>query len=216
MATGEIQQINTRGDSSFVSSELRYQVLKITKEYKVSWVNLGRYLYSIWEGKLFQLWGYEKFEHYLEKELGLNKQLSMKLLKTYNFVEENEPSYLKDDYALSKETHVIPDCEGVNVLRLAKGKKDLLNEDYRKLKKDIFEKGKDSSVVRKELTVMMKERKVVDPEEERNLRHEAAIKKLINSLNMFKKDMDTLKLISPDIIQEAEGLFKKLKKAIEG
>jgi len=34
---------------------------------------------------------------------------------------------------------------------------------------------------------------------------------LVAALRSFKKDMETLKLVEPDIIEEAEGLLKRLE-----
>lgn len=200
--------------TDMVGDTLRDQVLGYSKDFKTSWINLGRHLYAIWQDKLFYGWGFEKFEHYTEDELGLKKQLCQKLLKTYLFVEENEPQYLDVDFKESRDAVNVPNYDAVDVLRLARSKRELSRDDYAMLKAEVFDKGKDASVVRKELTAMMKERKEVDPEEERDNRNEAAIKKLLGALGVFKKDMEALKLISKDVLDEAEGLMKKLKDQI--
>jgi hypothetical protein len=133
------------------------------------------------------------------------------LLKTYFFVEQEEPEYLKKEFSEAREAVRVPGYEAVNVLRLAKQSKGLMRDDYVKLKKDIFDKGKDASLARKDLTAIMKERKQVDPEEERDKRSEAAIRKLYHALESFRKDMAVLKLIPDNIIDEAEGLMNKLE-----
>ena len=199
-------------NTSDVTSELlRSQILDHSKNFKISWVNLGQALYSVWRDKLYYAWGYDKFEYYTEQEVGIQKQMSLKLLKTYFFLESEEPDYLKKEFSEMSEAAQVPGYEAVNVLRLAKQKKELLRDDYVKLRKDVFDKGKDASVVRKDLVAMMKERKSVDPEEERDKRNEAAIRKLYNALDSFKKDMEVLKLIPDNIIDEAKGLMSKLE-----
>lgn len=200
--------------TDMVGDTIRDQVLVYSKDFKTSWINLGRHLYSIWQDKLFYGWGFEKFEHYTEDELGLKKQLCQKLLKTYLFVEQNEPQYLDADFKDSREALQVPNYDAVDVLRLARTKNELNKDDYAALKTQVFDKGKDASVVRKELTAMMKERKEVDPDEERDKRNEAAIKKLIGALGVFKKDMEVLKLISKDVLVEADDLIGKLKQQI--
>ena len=97
------------------------------------------------------------------------------------------------------------------MLRKARSHKELSREDYTKLRKDIFEKGKDASLVRKDLTAIIKERKKIDPEEARDSRHEQSVRRLMAALRSFKKDMETLKLADPDIVEEAEGLLEKLE-----
>jgi hypothetical protein len=195
-----------------VTSELlREQILTYSKDFKTSWVNLGQALFSVFRDKLFYAWGYDKFEYYTDQEVGLPKQMALKLLKTYSFLESEEPNYLSREFREEREPVQLPNYEAVNVLRLAKGKKELLKDDYLKLKKDVFEKGKDAAVVRKDLVSIMKERKPVDPEEERDKRSQASIRKLYGALQSFKKDMEVLKLIPDNIVDEAQALMDKLE-----
>ena len=193
------------------SENLRAHIAQHAKDFKLSWVQLGQGLYSVWRDKLYHAWGFEKFEDYVIRELGLKKPLALKLVKTYFFVEQDEPVYLKKEFAESRDTAVIPSYESLDVLRLARNRKELTREDYTKLRKDIFEKGKDASLVRKDLTTIIKERKKIDPEQAREQRHEQSVRRLMAALRSFKKDMETLKLVEPEIIEEAEELLKHLE-----
>jgi len=193
------------------SADLRGHLARHAKDFKLSWVQLGQGLYSVWRDKLYQAWEFEKFEDYVTRELGLKKPLALKLVKTYFFVEQDEPVYLKKEFAESRETAIIPGYESLDVLRLARAHKELTREDYTKLRKDIFEKGKEASLVRKDLTTIIKERKKVDPDQAREARHEQSMRRLAAALRSFKKDMETLKLADPDIIEEAEGLLRRLE-----
>jgi len=193
------------------SEEIRAHVAQHAKDFKLSWVLLGQGLYSIWRDKLYHSWEFEKFEDYCVRELGLKKPLALKLVKTYFFVEQDEPVYLKKEFSETRETANIPSYEGLDVLRLARTRKELTREDYTKLRKDIFEKGKEASIVRKDLTAIIKERKKIDPEQAREARHEQSVRRLVAALRSFKKDMETLKLVEPGIIEEAEGLLKRLE-----
>lgn len=198
-----------------LGEQIREKVLEFTKDFKTSWLNLGQVLYTVWEDKLYHAWGYEKFEQYVEKEVGLKKQIALKLLKSYLFLEENEPSYLNKEFKDKRDSNRIPGVEEINFLRLARGKKELLSEDYRNLKKAVFDKGRDVASVRKDLTAMMKERKQVDPDEERQERHEMAVKRIIHSLKNFSKDMQVLKLIRDDLMTETSGLIGKLESELD-
>ena len=193
------------------SEEIRAHVAQHAKDFKLSWVLLGQGLYSIWRDKLYHSWEFEKFEDYCVRELGLKKPLALKLVKTYFFVEQDEPVYLKKEFSETRETANIPSYEGLDVLRLARTRKELTREDYTKLRKDIFETGKEASIVRKDLTAIIKERKKIDPEQAREARHEQSVRRLVAALRSFKKDMETLKLVEPGIIEEAEGLLKRLE-----
>ncbi len=201
----------TKKSKDMEHTQLRTTIAEHAKSFKTSWLSLGQGLYAIWRDKLFYAWGFEKFEDYVVNELGLKKPLAMKLVKTYFFVEENEPAYLREEFSQEREATVIPSYESLDVLRLAQKRKELTREDYTKLRKSVFEKGKDASAVRKDLTAIMKERKVVDPDEEREARHQASMKRFLGALKLFKKDMDALKLIEPDIVDEAEELLKRIE-----
>ena len=65
--------------------------------------------------------------------------------------------------------------------------KELTREDYTKLRKDIFEKGKEASLVRKDLTAIIKERKKVDPEQAREDRHDQSVRRLVAALKKFQE-----------------------------
>ena len=198
-------------NSNVLSEDLRLQLVEQAKTFKTSWMYLGQGLYSVWRDKMYHGWGFEKFEDYVARELGLKKPLAMKLVKTYFFVEQEEPAYLKKEFSEAREAAVVPGYESLDVLRLARRSKDLNREDYVKLRKAVFEKGKDASAVRKDLTALIRERKPVNPEQEREERQQQSIKKFAAALKTFHQDMETLRLIDPDIVQEAEELLKKLE-----
>ncbi len=197
-----------------INDTIREEILEYAKDFKTSWVNLGRHLYAVWQDKLFYAWGYEKFEDYTEREIGLKKSLCLKLLKAYLFVEQDEPAYLEQDFRQRRQAVQVPHYDAVDVLRLAKRKKELLADDYAKLRSEVFERGVDASKARKDLTSLIKERKLVDPEEEREQRNRTAIKKFMTALEMFKRDMETLKLIPNDILEEVQQLRRKIESQV--
>ncbi|MBL8013410.1 MAG: hypothetical protein JNN05_06130 [Candidatus Omnitrophica bacterium] len=208
----ESAEVMSKKYENITADGLRQEILVHTKGFKTSWISLGQALYQVWRDKLYHGWGFEEFEHYIVQELGMRKQTAMKLVKTYFFVEQEEPAYLKEEYRDSREATVVPSHEQLDVLRKAKQKKEITRDDYAQLRKNVFEKGKHEGLVRKELTAMIKERKEVDPEEEREKRNEASVKRVITALRSFKKDMETLKLVPQEIVDEAEFLIKKLER----
>jgi hypothetical protein len=196
-------------------TELRKKIVEHCKSFKTSWVNLGQALYPAWKDKLYYGWGFEKFEHYAREELGLKKETALKLLKVYFFTEQTEPSYLKEEFVQENEAAHVPGCDEINVLRLARSKKELTKDDYQQLKKAVFKDGKDASLLRKDLTALMRERKEVDPDEERQERNDAAIRKLASAIKIFSRDMETLKMAPADLLEEARKLLDRLEKEVE-
>ena len=47
------------------SDDLRAHIAQHAKDFKLSWVQLGQGLYSVWRDKLYHSWGFEKFEDYV-------------------------------------------------------------------------------------------------------------------------------------------------------
>lgn len=65
--------------------------------------------------------------------------------------------------------------------------------------------------MRKDLTALMRERKEVDPDEEREERNRTAVKRLVGAIKLFQKDMEALKLLNDDLVKEAYDLMNKLE-----
>jgi hypothetical protein len=213
MRTLDIDELRKK-DAPVTGDRIRLQLVDMAKFFKRSWVDMGQALYPVWKDKLFYGWGYDKFEYYTQRELGIKKETALKLLKTYFFLEQEEPAYLQQDYTERREAPRVPDCDAINVLRLARQKKELDRADYQKLKNAVFEKGHNATAVRKDLTQLMKERKEVDPDEERENRNRDSLRKLLSAIQNFRKDMEVLKLAPPDIVQEAETLMQRLEKEL--
>ncbi len=201
--------------SSLTADRIRDQLLGFSKDFKTSWVNLGQALYPVFKDKLYHAWGFEKFEDYTQKELGVKRETALRLLKTYFFIEQEEPEYLKKEFSQERDPVQVPGSEAINVLRLARQKKELNKQDYAELKSSIFQKGKNDSEVRRDLVSLMKERKKVNPEEEREKRNTAAVRKLLSALRSFQKDMEALKLAPAALVDEVNGLVKKLEEEVQ-
>jgi hypothetical protein len=193
---------------------LRHHILECAKNFKTSWVALGRALYSVWKDKLYREWGYSTFEGYILKEIGIKKITAMKLLRSYYFLEKEEPLYLSEEYAQSAKVVAVPGYEAIDLLRKAKNNKTLGEEDYTSFKKDIFEKGKDPQALRKDLTTLMRQRKEVDPDEERERIRSITIKRFLNTLRSMKRDIEISKLLPASLLKETESLIKKLEQEI--
>jgi hypothetical protein len=193
---------------------LRFHILENVKKFKMSWIELGQALYSVWKDKLYKEWGYSTFEAYTSKEIGIKKQTAMKLLRSYYFLEKEEPLYLEKNYAESAEAASAPTYEAVNVLRLAKNKKVLDEGDYRDLKKRVFEKGSDAGQVRKELTSLIKGRQELEPEEARRKREIATVKRFLATLKAIKRDIEVLKLFPASVIRETDKLIRRIEEEI--
>ncbi|MFA6217595.1 MAG: hypothetical protein WDL87_08125 [Candidatus Omnitrophota bacterium] len=190
---------------------LRYQILENVKSFKTSWVDLGQALYSVWKDKMYKQWGYSSFDIYTAKEIGIKKDTAMKLLRSYYFLEKEEPTYLKKEYAENTEAAAMPSYDTINVLRLAKEKKVLDDDDYADLKKDVFQKGKGAGEVKKDLTAMIRQRNELAPEEAREQRRTTTIKRFLSTLRSLKDELESAKMLSAPLLKEANDLIKQLE-----
>ncbi|MCX5707128.1 MAG: hypothetical protein NTW13_05710 [Candidatus Omnitrophica bacterium] len=193
------------------SSSLRYHILESAKNFKTSWIELGRSLYSVFKDKLYKEWGYATFDAYSIKEIGIRKQTAMKLLKSYYFLEKEEPQYLSRDYAESTQAAKLPGYEAVDLLRKAKYKKTIDAKDYANFKKDIFEEGKEFSQLKRDLTSLIRQREELEPEEAYKKKRLATLRRFLGTLRALKQEAEVSKLLPAAIIKEAQELIKKLE-----
>ena len=192
-------------------NSLRYHILQNAKNFKTSWIELGRALYTVSKDKLYKEWGYSSFDIYTVREIGIRKQTAMKLVRSYYFLEKEEPLYLKKDYVESAEASSIPSYESVDVLRQAKNKKVLDEDGYSELKKEVFEKGKDARDVKQNLAVMIKQREEFAPEEARERKKDITVKRFLSTLKALKKEIEILKLLPSGTIHEMDALLVKIE-----
>ncbi len=193
---------------------IRRRILECAKNFKTSWIDLGQALYSAWKDKPYRQWGYMTFEAYTAKEIGIKRPTAMKLLKSYYFLEKEEPVLLQKERSEDADAAAVPSYESVNLLRLAKNKKTLDDDDYRALKRDVFQGGKDAGDVRKSLTSIMRQREELDPEEARLKRRTAMLKRFIATLKALKTEAELAKMLPQAILKEASQLIAKLESEI--
>ena len=197
------------------ADSLRRHVLESAKDFKTSWIELGRALYSVWKDKMFKSWGYTTFDAYAASEIGIKKQTAVKLLKSYYFLEKEEPQYLAKDNTEPENVAAMPSYESVDLLRTAKNKKELDKDDYEHLKKEIFEKGRDARDVKKDLTSLIRQRQELDPDEAYQKRKYASVKRLLGTLKALKTEIEISKLLPAPLIKELSGLISKVEAEIE-
>ncbi len=191
----------------------RRDVLDAAKNFKKSWIELGQMLFTVYKDKLFKEWGYSEFEIYCHKEIGIKKETSLKLLRSYYFLEKEEPSILKKDTG-DESPAQIPSYESVNVLRMAKNSKELEPADYNKLRDSVFEKIKDAKDVRKEFRSMVEALKEKDPVEERQKRRKGYIIRIVGNLKSIKKEAHMAKLLPAAIISDLDKIISRLEEEL--
>ncbi len=197
------------------TESLRFQILQNAKSFKTSWIDLGQALYSVWKDKLYKDWGFLTFDAYTSKEIGIRKNTALKLLKTYYFLEKEEPHLLDKDYVKTKDAAQVPSYESVDVLRLAKKKQILDEEDYRRFKKDVLERGRDGREVKKDLTALIKQREELQPEEARKKKRDMTIRRLLSVLKSLKREIEVTRVLPSDVLKQTNTLINRIEAEIE-
>lgn len=205
-----IERIQTNMEA-IEEGSLRYSILACAKNFKSSWLELGQHLVSVYNDKLYKEWGYLTFEAYCSKEIGIRKQTGFKLLRSYHFLEQEEPQYIKKEYIESAEGRNIPSCEAVHTLRQVKANKDLDNSDYEKMKRHIFEEGRPEKDVKDVYQSMVKQVQQNSPEEEHKLRRFKYLRRVVGSLNSIRKEIKLSKFLSEDILTELDHIITKIE-----
>jgi hypothetical protein len=194
---------------------LRGKTLDAAKQHKASWIELGQYLFSIQKDKLYRDWGYLSFETYCSKELSIKEQTASKLLKSYSFLEREEPRLAAANFAEDETPKNVPNYESVNVLRLAKENKKLPAEDFADLRDAVINEGKEPKEVRAQMVRMLSAREVKDPADVRKQRRNAAIKRMITVLSNSKRELESEGLLPDYLSKQIADLASKLQDQIE-
>jgi hypothetical protein len=200
--------------SGMDTESLRFQILQNAKSFKTSWIDLGQALYSVWKDKIFKDWGFLTFDAYTAKEIGIRKNTALKLLKTYYFLEKEEPHLIDKDYVKTKDAAEVPTYESVDVLRLAKKKQLLDKEDYTRFKRDVLENGRDGREVKKDLTALIRQREELEPEEARRKKRDATIKRLLTTLRGLKTEIEMTKVLPSDVLKQTKMLIDRIEAEI--
>jgi len=194
---------------------VRYLVLRNAKSFKESWIGLGQALYTVWKDKLYKNWGYSEFDLYTIKEIGIRKQTALKLLRSYYFLEKEEPGYLNNEYREKKDAASVPSFEAVDALRMAKKKKIIDADDYAGIRKKVFEEGRGAQDVRKNLTQLIRQREELDPDAARQKRRQAVLKRFISTLKSIRDEVRASKMLPMQVLNDTNKLLSKLEAEME-
>ena len=196
--------------TSIGSEEARNAVLDATRDFKSSWRNLAKALQVVWNEKHYIKWGYETFDQYTAKEVNIRKNTAMKLIRSYVFLKKEGDLYLQSESGADNKKEEPVSLDTISTLQ--KAKKNLDDNGYRKIKKELLDEGRDHQTVKKDLTALMsKQRKALDPEKERTRSANFAIHRFLAVLRSFKREIDTLQILPGAVAEEIDSLVKKIE-----
>ncbi len=189
---------------------LRYQTLQSARRFKTTWIELGQYLQTVWRDKHYKSWGYTSFESYCSKEIAIKHSTALKLLRSYYFLEREEPSFLKARLSETEKVVKLPSCDSVDILRLAKDKKGLNEKDYKTLRYKVLDEGEDPKEVRSELKSILESYPGDPSEDEKRKKQQVTIKRLLGTLKNLKTEIELSGILSQKLAREIDQLIAKI------
>ena len=90
----------------------RASMLRLTRRFKSSWLELGQALAGLKHLKTWERWGYDSFDTYAKTELKLRADTVEKLTGSYMFLHKRAPEVLQRD-----PLEAIPSYQAVDYLR---------------------------------------------------------------------------------------------------
>ena len=197
---------------------LRHHVLEACCRFKNSWIELGQALFGVQRDKQYKEWGFAEFEDYCAKELGIRKNTALKLIRSYAFLEHEEPEYIRRarEPEAEEAARRYPDLESVNLLRLAKTAKRLPEDDYVKLRRDVLEEAREARDVRKILQTM--DRSARDREAPAAIRQDnrnAFLMRVVRVLRDARQEAGARHFLLPATLSEMVRLADKLEAEAE-
>ncbi|RKY37787.1 MAG: hypothetical protein DRP78_00120 [Candidatus Omnitrophota bacterium] len=205
----------TSKNTEVEKNSFRDGVIVCAKNFKSSWIELARYIVGVYQDKLYKDWGYLTFETYCAKEIGVRKQTALKLLRSYYFLEQQEPQYLKNDYLADVSTNKVPSYESVGVLRQVKNNQSFSIDDYQNMKRKVLDEGKGETEVKDVYRAMLKSVRDDDPEKTREQRRGVYVRRMLGSLSALKKEIEVNNFLSGVVLEDLEKVINRIKTEID-
>lgn len=198
------------------SDTLRQKTLEVARRHKASWIELGQCLYAVYKDKHYRNWNFLNFDTYCMKELGIRQTTASKLLKSYYFLEKEEPRLASPGFSEEESPARMPNYESVNLLRLAKENKKIEARDFAVLREQVIEKAREPKEIRTKVKQLLTESEPAkDPADERRSRRNQALKRLMSFLNNTRKELESEKLVPAYLLKQISELTDKIKDQIE-
>jgi hypothetical protein len=97
----------------------RATVLRLTRRFKSTWLELGAALAEVKRSKNWERWGYDSFDTYAKTELKLRPDTVEKLTGSYLFLHKRAPEVLQPD-----RLEALPTYQAIDYLRRVEEKAD--------------------------------------------------------------------------------------------
>jgi hypothetical protein len=181
----------------------RVEILRRTRRFKASWLELAEALVEVRRHARFKRWGYDSFEDYAKRELHLRQETVDKLTGSFMFLKKRAPEVLDRD-GLSRS---IPTYQAVDFLRRAEEEESAPEEAVEAIRKQVIEEGAAlPSIVRQF-------RDVVFPVDERE-RKQRDTSNVLNVAKRLRELLDETRVVPKKLSSELGDTLDRLLEAL--
>ena len=180
---------------------IREEANKALSAYRSSWIDLGRLLNEIAYGGDYKEWGYDDFEVYYTRELGLKKATVQKLMVSYNYMKKYQKKKLSD--LEQGKPVVLPSFEAVAAIDKAVRDESASEEMMNEMKFQAFSQPITDDTAR-EVKRKIPPRKPVDPD-----RAEKAA--VLRAARTLRKTMNSSHFVPDGLKERIEGPLVELE-----
>jgi len=144
--------------------------------------------------------------------LGIRQSTAVKLLRSYAFLEAEDPGWVKRARSSQPVTGKYPDLDSVNLLRRVKDGGRVDDAGYAKLRKQVFEDNRPPQEIRLELQGLRDEAANQDPVRLREERRAQFIRRLYAFLHHARKEALANRFLTDALLSQLQHMEGKLEK----
>jgi hypothetical protein len=181
----------------------RWDVLNIARRFKTTWVDLGSKLWDVRQKKLYESWGYEKFDDYCAHEIRIKPKTAAKLTASFWFLKKEEPAVLKRDGV----TKPVPDVQIVDMLRNVKEKEEVPEKEYDRIKELAFKENAPITTLRKEIKPYLAPKELPSADK--------LIKQFISQASRLAEGLAAAAGIPQGVVERALALVDDIKELVK-
>lgn len=184
-------------EEKYADDPERSTLVRLTRRFKASWLELAEALSDVKRGKTWERWGYDSFEAYFKGELKLRQDTVEKLTGSFMFLHKRAPEVLKRDPLDAP----LPSYQAIDFLRRAEERaaeddSDVPEETIQDIRKKVLDEGTPIATVAR----LYKDTLFPVPEAEKKEKDRAAIKSAATKLR--------------DLLAETSVVSKGLAKSV--
>ncbi len=213
MSSSSIDKIDARLER-LVPGSLRHRIMSALRQFRASWVELGRLLNDVVYGGDYKEWGYDDFEVYCARELGLKKPTVQKLMISYNYMKKYESKRLSDYEDGEREgapPPEIPDFQTVELLDRVRRRDGAPEERVEELHRRAFGGEGEEPEFRKELRQALRPVLSGDEMAERSMTRQSELAGILRSARDLRRRLVATRAVPGGLKERLEQCLIELE-----